>query len=293
MSRAWVAVLFSACAAALAACGGSDSAPPTADDDSDLTRRTYAVVDANPDVPLGGVARQKIQAALAKLERVAKRGETPLRRALAAETLARVESGDVLLGSIAGARGIDRWHMCKDYALAACSGAPPALDDRAWQGDAEVARTLDRDLAGYMWGNRLYFTLHVSTDPNELAATLVHEINHVTHRSECHYYRNLETHEVEPDLAFVEEYRAFLSECYFTRDTSASPETCNAHAFERTTSYGFAADLAHVLPGATRDPLVLAKLIAASEDGAAAPFGHLVPRKPLWPASFDACATAK
>ena len=283
MSRAWIAALLTTLACACS------TAAPTAESEDDLKARTYAYVDANPDVPLGATARAKIQAALAKIDRVARRGESQLRRDLAAETLARVEAGDVQLGSIAGARGIDRWHMCKDYALEACEGPPPAPDDRTWRGDAEVERTLDRDLAGYMWGNRLYFTLHGSTDPNELAATLVHEINHVANRSECHYYRKIETHEVKPDLAFVEEYRAFLSECYFRRDGSASPETCNASAMPSTTSYGFASDLGRVLPGGSRDPVVLAKLIVGAEAGHEARFGHLVPRKERWQASFGAC----
>ena len=287
MFRAWIAAVLAAVACA---CSAAESGTE-AGAEEELNHRSYAYVDANPEVPLRAPAREKIQAALAKLDRVARRGGSALRRALAAETLARVESGDVLLGSIAGARGIDRWHMCKDYALAACEGAPPAADDRTWRGDDEVARTLDRDLAGYMWGNRLYFTLKSSTDPNELAATLVHEINHVTNRSECHYYENIDTHELEPDLAFVEEYRAFLSECYFTRDTSASPETCSAAAFPSTTSYGFAADLARVLPGGSRDPVLLAKLIVGAEEGGDARFGRLVPRKPAWPASFGACST--
>ena len=283
MARACIAALLTTLACA---CSAAD---PTAEAEDDLKARSYAYVDTHPETPLGAMARDKIQAALAKIERVAKRGESPLRRALAAETLARVESGDVQLGSIAGARGIDRWHMCKDYALHACDGPPPSPDDRTWRGDDEVDRKLDSDLAGYMWGNRLYFTLKRSTDPNELAATLVHEINHVANRSECHYYRNIDTHEVEPDLAFVEEYRAFLSECYFTRDASASPETCNAASMPSATSYGFASDLRRVLPGGSRDPVLLAKLILAAEEGRDARFGHLVPRKQDWQASFGAC----
>jgi hypothetical protein len=289
VSRAYLATLLAAVAALASACSAAEQGSEAGDED-ELAHRTYLYVDANAEVPLRAPAREKIQQALAKLDRVARRGETPLRRALAAETLARVEAGDVLLGSMAGARGIDRWHMCKDYALPACKGAPPSPDDRTWRGDDEVERTLDRELAGYMWGNRLYFTLHTSTDPIELAATLVHEINHVSNRSECSYYRNIDTHEVEPDLAFVEEYRAFLSECYFTHDTTASPEVCSAAAFPSTTSYGFAADLGRVLPGGSKDPVLLARLIAGSEDGGDARFGHLVPRKPTWPASFGACA---
>ena len=88
---------------------------------------------------------------------------------------------------------------------------------------------LEDDLAGYQWGNRIYFTLSSATDVDELAATLVHETNHVLNRSECNYYRVMETHVVEPDRAYIEEYRAFLSECYFNEE-SATVASCSTYA---------------------------------------------------------------
>jgi hypothetical protein len=84
----------------------------------------------------------------------------------------------------------------------------------------------ERDLAGYMWGNRIY--LHPALDPPTLAATLVHEVNHVLNRSDENYYLPLDR-EVsdsertqilnslteDPARAFTEEYRAFyLEEVY-------------------------------------------------------------------------------
>lgn len=42
-------------------------------------------------------------------------------------------------------------------------------------------------------------------------------------------------------------------------------------------------------PGGSRDPVVLAKLIVGAEAGHEARFGHLVPRKERWQASFGAC----
>jgi hypothetical protein len=275
---------------ALGACAGGDgaSSAPDGESDDEIARRVHHFVDVSADAPMKGVAREKILAALTKIDRVAHQTKSPLRRALATETLARIESGDVLLGSIEAARGIDRWHMCKDEKLHACDGPPPAGDDRTWHGDAELARTLESDLAGYQWGNRIYFTLSSATNVDELAATLVHETDHVSNRSECSYYREIDAHVVDPDRAYVEEYRAFLSECYFTEE-SASVAKCNAFAAGRVDEYGFASDLARVLPSRSRDPKVLAELILAAEPEGAARFGRLVPRKKDWPGGFGAC----
>lgn len=275
-------------AASLGALVGCDPDVEATSEDVTATR-TYAYVDVNPDAPLSASARKKLQGALGKLDRVARRGKSPLRRALAAETLARIEAGDVLLGSIAGARGIDRWHMCKDYALPACEGEPPADDDRAWLGDDELGAFLERELDGYQWGNRLYFTIQSSTDVDALAVTLVHEVNHVLNRSECSYYQDIDAHKVDGDLAFVEEFRAFLSECTFAKDLSATVEACSASAFARVSEYGLDYDLSRVLPGGSDDPERLAELILDAEEEDDAPFGRLVPRDEDWPTSFGAC----
>lgn len=79
------------------------------------------------------------------------------------------------------------------------------------------------DLAGYMWGNRIYVVLGGTTEA--LAATLMHEVNHVLNRSDENYYLPLDREAGEPERSqilnelrvdegrgFVEEYRAFYLE---------------------------------------------------------------------------------
>ncbi len=279
-------IVASALVACAGACAGSSDAGGQSEDD--LAKSAHRYVDASPDHPMTGIPRDKIRRALTKIDRVARESKSPLRRALATETLARIESGDVLLGSIEASRGIDRWHMCKDEEAHACDGPAPAADDRTFVGDAALAQKLDADLAGYQWGNRIYFTLSSETDVDELAATLVHETVHVANRSECHYYAVIEAHVVAPDPAYVEEFRSFLSECYFNEE-SATVATCSAYATGRVGEYGFDAKLSRVLPKKSNDPTKLTELILAAEPGGAAPFGRMVPHKRDWPATFGAC----
>ena len=58
-----------------------------------------------------------------------------------------------------------------------------------------------------MWSNRIYVSRGQTA--RGLAATLVHEVNHVINRSEVGYYDDL------PTSAFVHEYRAFHAETMF------------------------------------------------------------------------------
>jgi hypothetical protein len=270
----------------LVACASSGDV--TAESEDDLAKHVHRYVDASAAAPMTGVPRDKILRALTKIDRVAHETKNPRRRALATETLARIEGGDVLLGSIQASRGIDRWHMCKDENQRACDGPMPASDDTTFVGDAKLAKKLEDDLAGYQWGNRIYFTLSATTDVDELAATLVHETNHVLNRSECNYYRVMETHVVEPDRAYIEEYRAFLSECIFGSE-SPSDATCSSFAAGRVAEYKLGEKLSRVLPNKSSDPATLAPLILAAEPDGDAPFGRLVARKRDWPSRFGAC----
>jgi hypothetical protein len=180
--------LFAFAAGALVAC--ADPEVETADDD-EVTSRSFSLID--PENPFTPEQTRTMQNALDKLARIAKTSVSERRRQLAAETLARIEAGDVLLGSVKGSRGIDRFHMCKDFKLPVCQGVPiPAPDDREWIGDEALGRKLENELHGYQWGNRLYFTIKRATDPDDLAVTLVHEVNHVAHRSECSYYVDID-----------------------------------------------------------------------------------------------------
>jgi hypothetical protein len=73
--------------------------------------------------------------------------------------------------------------------------------------NSRVARILTTELAGYMWSNRIYVSRGQTT--RRLAATLVHEVNHVINRSEVGYWDDL------PTSAFRHEYRAFYAESLF------------------------------------------------------------------------------
>ncbi len=70
-----------------------------------------------------------------------------------------------------------------------------------------AAAKLTSELDGYMWSNRIYVSRRQTV--RRLAATLVHEVNHVINRSEVGYYDDL------PTSAFIHEYRAFYSEAQF------------------------------------------------------------------------------
>jgi hypothetical protein len=243
-------------------------------------------VDANPDAPLEGVGRAQLIAALDTLRSMSDEGETELTQELALRTTDRIAAGDVLIGSIQGARGIDRWHMCKDYELEACSGAWP--DDPNWLGDDSVTALLTDELDGYQWGNRLYFSFREDTTADSIAATLVHEVNHVLNRSECSYYQDIEAHQVDDTLAYVEEYRAFLTECFYAANGEADLDNCHASTVDNLVGYDLAPDLSQVLPDGDDDPRLLGELIleAAPEDG----YGSMIPSSEVWPDSFAACS---
>jgi hypothetical protein len=88
---------------------------------------------------------------------------------------------------------------------------------------ADALPAILADLAGYMWGNRVYVVLGSSTEA--LAATLMHEVNHVLNRSDENYYLPLDPVPTEAERieilgelrvdegrGFAEEYRAFYLE---------------------------------------------------------------------------------
>ena len=75
------------------------------------------------------------------------------------------------------------------------------------RGTLAAKRTIEAELDGYMWSNRIYVARGQTAQ--RLAATLIHEVNHVVNRSEVGYYDDL------PTSAFVHEYRAFYLEAQF------------------------------------------------------------------------------
>lgn len=284
-----LALAVATCADAGDAAGndGTDAIAPDDLKGDSATGPSYVLVD--PDRPLTRGERGKLVAALKVLGDTAKRGATSRQRRLAAETLARLAAGDVRVASIGSARGRDLWHMCKDLeAQPACAGAPPT--DPTWSGDAALRAAVLADLDGYMWGDRLYFRFDSDVLAADLAATLVHETNHVLNRSECSYYSDYYQHVVDPTGAWLEEYRAFVAECVERRGASARASRCDGFARGELEArdYGLTPDLAAVTGGDPRGAVVIAESLFA-DDGT---YGWLAPTAARWPGDFGECEAA-
>lgn len=240
------------------------------------------------DQPFTASERSRLVAALKSLKTTSSKGSATRQKALAAQTLQRVQAGDVRIGSLASARGADLWHMCKDLdadVKSACAGLPPS--DPEWAGDAALRAAVVSELDGYMWGNRLYLTLGPETETSHLAATLVHEVNHVLNRSECWYYSDYFAHVVEPSFAWLEEYRAFVSECVLKRGSGATAARCDSYATGELEAreYGLTPDLAFILGDASRGSLPVAESLFV-DDGT---YGFLAPDAARWPDDFSEC----
>jgi hypothetical protein len=83
----------------------------------------------------------------------------------------------------------------------------PSLRQRGSAVLAAIAAQID----GYMWSDRVYVARGLA--PRRLAATPIHEVNHVLNRSEVGYWDDL------PTSAFLHEYRAFYAERLFDPET--------------------------------------------------------------------------
>lgn len=87
----------------------------------------------------------------------------------------------------------------------------PADYHRLQDRGSPIAKVLTEELDGYMWSNRIYVSR--GQPVRRLAATLIHEVNHVINRSEVGYFDDL------PTSGFIHEYRAFHAESLFDPDT--------------------------------------------------------------------------
>ena len=261
-------------------------------DKADKTDEAYSIQTPHEDASLSEDAQEQMQAALEILAGVAANGGTLLQQELARETLARITESDVLIGAIRDARGVDLWHMCKDYQLPACEDME--RPDADWLGTEELRSTLIEELDGYMWGNRLYFQFGSEQDAESLAATLVHEVNHALNRSECSYYSDLDAHVVDNTLAFVEEYRAFFAECFYTHGNTANLDTCHEQTLTDLEERGYplVADLSPLLPDGENDTREFAVLLMDNSGFVPEWVGHLVPDVFHWPTHFDPCDEA-
>jgi hypothetical protein len=123
-------------------------------------------------------------------------------------TYASIRDGHVRIDELADLTCWDFGRVRRDLPAARLTAADFA---RLREPRSRAATAINAELAGYMWGNRIYVKRGQST--RDLAATLVHEVNHVINRSEIGYYDDL------PTSAFLHEYRAFHAERAFAPDS--------------------------------------------------------------------------
>jgi hypothetical protein len=263
--------------------GAGTDAAPSADAD-DTPAGDY--VEVQPDNPVPPIMDAKIREAMAILAQMAETAELPFEQRLAAETYLRITEGAVKIDTIEDATPSDLYRMCRDYELDAC--AEPLDDPSTFAPDPSVVAYLAEHLLGYMWGDRMYFTITAETDVVQLAGTLVHEVNHVLNRSECSYYVDFESQQVDDEKAFLEEYRAFLTEYVYYQHDASDAATGHAYAMNELDDrgYGFDVDNADIMEIVGGDsPEALAASLFAEEDR----FGWLIPELERWPAGFDLC----
>lgn len=182
--------------AALVAC----ATPPADDDTGDLggkddrgTSRRFVEVDPSHTNP---TFRAYIHAALDRL--AAHDSE------LARLTAASIGAGKVRIDELADLTCADFERVRKDLPDLGLTAADYGQLQRR---GSEVTAAIAGEIDGYMWSNRIYVSR--GQDPQRLAATLIHEVNHVINRSEVGYYDDL------PTSAFLHEYRAFHAERMF------------------------------------------------------------------------------
>ena len=123
---------------------------------------------------------------------------------LAQLTLTSIEAGYVKIDELVNL-------TCADFERARADLPDAGLtpDDYAHLHDrgSAVKQTVEDELDGYMWSNRIYVSRGQTS--KRLASTLIHETNHVVNRSDVGYYDDL------PTSAFIHEYRAFYVEAQF------------------------------------------------------------------------------
>jgi len=124
-------------------------------------------------------------------------------RQLAQLTLQSIKDGQVKLDELSDLTCGDFLRVAKD--LPTLDIQPGDYEDLTPR--SELTAAIANEIDGYMWSNRIYVSR--GQEPIRLAATLIHEVNHVVNRSEVGYYDDL------PTSAFLHEYRAFYAESQF------------------------------------------------------------------------------
>ncbi len=272
------ALLSLLCSSLSIGCGADPVSTP------DPTSPNFKYTEVQPEHPVPAVVDEKLRAALQVISTTSTTATSAPRVRLAKESLARIQDGLVRMDTLQDAIPEDLYHMCRDYMLDACMTS--LADPSKFQADQATVDFLFKNLAGYMWGDRIYLTIDDTTDPAVLAATLIHESNHVLNRSECSYYTDLESQTVDDKKAFLEEYRAFATEYVFQNDTAAQdPKAIDMYASKVLVDlgYGFTTTITDITGTDPPESVVISLL---ADDGK---YGWFFPEMVRFPAAFGAC----
>jgi len=189
----------------LSACGSDDPGPEPFDDQG-CTNLAFTQVNPNNT---SNALETEVRAALQLLCETAADGN------LAYESYKSIATGLVQIDTIEDFTDLDYETVLVFWEI------DPQTTTRA-----EAMAIIEQDILGYMWGNRIYIVL--GSTATSLAATLLHEVNHVLNRSDENYYlpigQQLDPVEetnilnaltVDDGAGFREEYRAFYLEEVF------------------------------------------------------------------------------
>lgn len=197
MRAPWLLGLLVAVAAASPACtepGSPDDADGGGDGKADDPMAGFDEIDAAHTIR---TFRNYIEAALRFLER----HDEELARLTAQSIRDRHVKVDELVD-------LTCWDFERVRADLPDAGLTPADWHRLQDRGSPVAAAIRAEIDGYMWSNRIYVARGLTV--SALAATLVHEVNHVINRSEVGFYEDL------PTSGFVHEYRSFYAEAVIT-----------------------------------------------------------------------------
>lgn len=166
----------------------------------------YPFLEVNPN-RTSLAFRTYVQKALDEL----KKSDAPIARM----TFEAIVTGKVQIDDLTDLTRSDYLRMVKEFKKDGIQ-----LDKNGWGtlGDPRsgTMRAITNEVDGYMWDDRVYVS--PGRKPRDLAATLVHEVNHILNRSEEHY---------RTDAAiFLEEYRAYYAEALFREEPVDDPAFC-------------------------------------------------------------------
>lgn len=135
---------------------------------------------------------------------------------------------------------------CWDFARATNDLPDAGLTPDDWKTlqapGSDAGKKLTENLDGYMWSNRIYVARGLPV--KRLAATFIHEVNHVINRSEVGYYEDL------PTSGFLHEYRSFALEAQF------DPAEWDGVDLVDYVITNYELDRDKIDPGALKEPLV-------------------------------------